>query len=45
MIIPKLKAFAGIAASVSKSGEYESTHNVISKRGSPYLRKALLKLF
>jgi transposase len=37
----KLVAFAGIDASVSKSGEYESTHNVMSKRGSPYLRKAI----
>lgn len=39
----KLVAFAGIDASVSKSGEYESTHNVMSKRGSPYLRKALFQ--
>jgi len=37
----KLVAFAGIDASVSQSGEYESTHNVMSKRGSPYLRRAL----
>jgi transposase len=37
----KLVAFAGIDASVAKSGEYESTHNVMSKRGSPYLRRAL----
>ncbi|WP_159723813.1 IS110 family transposase [Enterococcus sp. CSURQ0835] len=37
----KLVAYAGIDASVTKSGEYESTHNVMSKRGSPYLRKAL----
>ena len=39
----KLVAFAGIDASVSKSGEYESTHNVMSKRGSPYLRKAIFQ--
>lgn len=37
----KLVAYAGIDASVTQSGEYESTHNVMSKRGSPYLRKAL----
>ena len=39
----KLVAFAGIDASVSQSGEYESTHNVMSKRGSPYLRKAIFQ--
>ncbi|OJG84393.1 transposase [Enterococcus saccharolyticus] len=39
----KLVAYAGIDASVSKSGEYEATHNVMSKRGSPYLRKALFQ--
>jgi len=37
----KLVAYAGIDASVSQSGQYESTHNVMSKRGSPYLRRAL----
>lgn len=37
----KLVAFAGIDASVTQSGQYESTHNVMSKRGSPYLRRAL----
>lgn len=37
----KLVAYAGIDASVSQSGQYEATHNVMSKRGSPYLRKAL----
>lgn len=37
----KLVAFAGIDASVSQSGQFEATHNVMSKRGSPYLRKAL----
>ena len=39
----KLVAYAGIDASVSQSGEYESTHNRMSKRGSPYLRKALFQ--
>jgi transposase len=39
----KLVAYAGIDASVSQSGEYESIHNVMSKRGSPYLRKALFQ--
>lgn len=37
----KLVAYAGIDASVTQSGEFESTYNVMSKRGSPYLRKAL----
>lgn len=37
----KLVAFAGIDASVSRSGEFESSHNKMSKRGSPYLRRAL----
>lgn len=32
---------AGIDASVSQSGEYNSTQNKMSKRGSAYLRKAL----
>jgi len=39
----QLVAFSGIDPSVSKSGEYESTYNVMSKRGSPYLRKALFQ--
>lgn len=39
----KLVAFAGIDASVSQSGEFESTRNVMSKRGSPYLRRALFQ--
>lgn len=39
----KLVAYAGIDASVSQSGEYESTRNVMSKRGSPYLRRALFQ--
>lgn len=39
----KLVAYAGIDASISQSGEYESTNNRMSKRGSPYLRKALFR--
>lgn len=39
----KLVAYSGLDASVSQSGEYESTHNRISKRGSPYLRRALFQ--
>jgi transposase len=34
-------SYAGIDASVSQSGEYESTGNRMSERGSPYLRRAL----
>jgi len=37
----KLVAFAGIDASVNQSGEFEGTNNRMSKRGSPYLRRAL----
>ena len=37
----KLVAYAGIDASVSQSGDFHSTQNRMSKRGSPYLRKAL----
>jgi len=37
----KLVAYAGIDATVSQSGEYERTTNRMSKRGSPYLRRAL----
>lgn len=37
----KLAAYAGIDASVIQSGESKSTNNKMSKRGSPYLRKAL----
>lgn len=33
----KLVAYAGIDASVSQSGAYQSTNNKMSKRGSPYL--------
>ena len=39
----KLVAYAGIDVTVSQSGEFEGTHNVMSKRGSPYLRKALFQ--
>ena len=39
----KLAAYAGIDATVSQSGEYHSTNNRMSKRGSPYLRKALFQ--
>lgn len=39
----KLVAYAGLDASVSQSGEYESTYNHMSKRGSPYLRRALFQ--
>ena len=39
----KLVAYTGIDASVTQSGEYLATHNVMSKRGSPYLRKALFQ--
>lgn len=39
----KLAAYAGIDASVSQSGEYQSTNNKMSKRGSPHLRKALFQ--
>jgi len=37
----KLVAFAGIDATVLQSGEFEGSHNRMSKRGSPYLRRAL----
>ena len=39
----QLVAYAGIDATVSQSGEYEGSHNVMSKRGSPYLRKTLFQ--
>lgn len=39
----KLAAYAGIDASVSQSGEFTSSNNKMSKRGSPYLRKALFQ--
>lgn len=37
----KLVAYAGIDASVSQSGQFESANNRMSKRGSAYLRRAL----
>ena len=37
----KLAAFAGIDPTVKQSGEFSGNHNHMSKRGSPYLRRAL----
>ena len=37
----KLVAFAGLDPSVAQSGNYESSRNKMSKRGSPYLRRAI----
>ena len=37
-----LVAFAGIDPTVRQSGEFSSTHNHMSKRGSPYLRHAII---
>lgn len=37
---PKLVAYAGLDASVKQSGNFVATQNKISKRGSPYLRRA-----
>ena len=37
----KLVAYAGLDASVKQSGQFKGTKNHISKRGSPYLRKAI----
>ena len=37
----KLVAFAGIDPSVNQSGEFVGTENTLSKRGSPFLRRAL----
>lgn len=39
----KLAAYAGIDASVSQSGDFQASNNRMSKRGSPYLRKALFQ--
>ena len=36
-----LVAFAGIDSTVKQSGEFNSIHNHMSKRGSPYLRHAI----
>jgi len=37
----KIVAYAGIDASVAQSGQFIGTQGKISKRGSPYLRRAL----
>ncbi len=37
----QLVAFAGLDVSVKQSGEFSGTKNKISKRGSPYLRRAI----
>lgn len=39
----KLVVFAGIDATVKQSGEFEGNQNKMSKRGSPYLRRALFQ--
>jgi transposase len=38
---PKLVAFAGLDVKVNQSGKFSGTKNKISKRGSPYLRRAI----
>jgi len=40
----KLVAFVGLDSSVSQSGDFTSTHNKISKRGSSFARKILFTL-
>lgn len=37
----KLVAFAGLDATVNQSGEFTGTRSHLSKRGSPYLRRAI----
>lgn len=37
----KLVAFAGLDVTVKQSGEFSGTKNHMSKRGSPYLRRAI----
>lgn len=37
----QLVAYAGLDASVKQSGDFIGTHTKISKRGSPYLRRAI----
>ena len=37
----KLLAYAGLDPSVKQSGEFKSNQNRMSKRGSPYLRRAI----
>ncbi len=39
----KLVAFAGLDATATQSGEFEAAHNIMSKRGSPYLQKAIFQ--
>ena len=39
----KLVAYAGLDSTVSQSGKFESTSNHMTKRGSPYLRRALFQ--
>ena len=39
----KLVAYAGLDSTVSQSGNFESTSNHMTKRGSPYLRHALFQ--
>lgn len=37
----KIVAFSGLDVKVKQSGEFEDTKNKITKRGSPYLRRAI----
>ena len=39
--INRFDAFAGLDVKVNQSGEFTGTKNKISKRGSPYLRRAI----
>lgn len=39
--VEKLVAFAGLDPTVKQSGNFESTNCKMSKRGSPYLRRAI----
>lgn len=39
----KLVAFAELDATVTQSRKFEASHNVMSKRGSPFLRKAIFQ--
>lgn len=39
--VEQLAAFAGIDPTTAQSGEFSSTNNHMSKRGSPHLRRAL----
>ena len=38
---PKLVAYAGLDVRVNQSGQFMGTHMKISKKGSPYLRRAI----